>query len=1035
MIKQVLLFSFVLTPLFAEGKFHVAKGSATVTREGSTRTICNSDGALLHWDDFSISHGETLHFTQPNRASLVINQVLGSQKSCIAGILSSNGRVALINSNGIHLTATALVDTAAFIASTANLSLDGETFCFDTLGEGDILHEGVIRCEGDAVMIARHIDHLGISEGAEIYLLSADNVLIKPADKKKIYLQNSYWNGNETTYSTAIRHSGTIRARGFQEENGRVFLISSQGTNTVDGVITAPSGEIRVMGCDVLLQEHADIDASGSSGGTVLIGGSFQGKNPDVQNSLSTRALPGSLVKASGSNEGDGGTVIYWSDGITYMASHTETCGKNGGLIEISGKEGFFYRGSIDRRGFQGTPGLLFFDPEADVTVSGGAVSNIGTTSPFIPTAASANIFDTDLVNALGTGPVTILTAGSFGDPGGNGDLTFQTAINWNSPYSLTCTVGRDAIINNTALLNNTGTGGVEINAQRSVLVSGNITLNGGDIVLNGGLGIFPPSYVGVDLGPNAGDNVTLSTTGTGAIALTGMGNGNTGVTSFDFSSATLTTVDGDITINGTSDNFAIYFLSTQITTQDGNISLNGMGGTRGVVLHGNDLIQSTGTGSITIDSSSITVFGFQLFANGSADTLQTVSGDITINTSSQDSIGWVATVSGAGTHNILSTSGDILINAQGVPAISLTGPVHIATAGTISIITQGDVDLLNGVYIDPTGNNPFIGNVQGDFSMAATTATVQLGTRNTTATAPIRLSVSKDISLTSTSPFYTIIGHGDPAAAVSTLDGNITISSNTLSLTASDPSGLAQIGHVNQIAGGSILDGNIQITTTAGVSLTGGATAFAWIRHGGRPGAATYLPSNVRVIAGTDITLISQARIESPGGSLILVVDNKYPHFPLVGNGSIFLDAPSLLSSLGPLRIYTADQSLNTLDGTLNGASFKAGPFNTNSPTEEWQTYYPNGSYSNTLFKLYYKFPILHPISPLIAENHAANLTALNNLLPNLSMLRAPFRFPSYVAKICEEKYPSAKRRCAPTLSPYGSFIFEDDIWRTQPR
>ena len=76
----------------------------------------------LNWRSFSIAKDETTRFIQQSAASTVLNRVTGVDPSQILGVLQSNGRVFLINPNGIVFGAGAQIDTAGLVASTLNLS-------------------------------------------------------------------------------------------------------------------------------------------------------------------------------------------------------------------------------------------------------------------------------------------------------------------------------------------------------------------------------------------------------------------------------------------------------------------------------------------------------------------------------------------------------------------------------------------------------------------------------------------------------------------------------------------------------------------------------------------------------------------------------------------------------------------------------------------------------------------------------------------------------------------------------------------------
>ncbi len=100
----------------------VVNGSASLSTQGNLLTVTNSPGAILNWHSFSIGQGKITRFIQQSPASAVLNRVVGLDPSSIFGVLQSNGRVFLINPNGIAFGQGAQINVAGLIASTLNLS-------------------------------------------------------------------------------------------------------------------------------------------------------------------------------------------------------------------------------------------------------------------------------------------------------------------------------------------------------------------------------------------------------------------------------------------------------------------------------------------------------------------------------------------------------------------------------------------------------------------------------------------------------------------------------------------------------------------------------------------------------------------------------------------------------------------------------------------------------------------------------------------------------------------------------------------------
>src|SRR6185312_794582 len=89
----------------------VTNGQATFNAQGNVLTIANTPGTIINWQNFSINANETTRFLQQSASSAVLNRIVGQDPSQILGALQSNGKVFLINPNGILFGRGAQVDT------------------------------------------------------------------------------------------------------------------------------------------------------------------------------------------------------------------------------------------------------------------------------------------------------------------------------------------------------------------------------------------------------------------------------------------------------------------------------------------------------------------------------------------------------------------------------------------------------------------------------------------------------------------------------------------------------------------------------------------------------------------------------------------------------------------------------------------------------------------------------------------------------------------------------------------------------------
>jgi filamentous hemagglutinin family protein len=100
----------------------VVSGGATFATAGSTLTVTNTPNTIVNWQQFGINNGETVRFIQQSSASSILNRVTGGDMSRILGTLQSNGKVFLVNPNGIVMGQGSVIDVAGLVASSLNMT-------------------------------------------------------------------------------------------------------------------------------------------------------------------------------------------------------------------------------------------------------------------------------------------------------------------------------------------------------------------------------------------------------------------------------------------------------------------------------------------------------------------------------------------------------------------------------------------------------------------------------------------------------------------------------------------------------------------------------------------------------------------------------------------------------------------------------------------------------------------------------------------------------------------------------------------------
>ncbi|MFA5906781.1 MAG: filamentous hemagglutinin N-terminal domain-containing protein, partial [Desulfobacula sp.] len=109
---MIFLMFFQSTPLYAlPTGAEVVTNNGTITQNGSLMNIDQAGNKMItNWQSFGIGKGETVNFRQPSSSAIALNRVLGIDPSGIYGSLTANGRVFLINPNGVLFGAGAQVD-------------------------------------------------------------------------------------------------------------------------------------------------------------------------------------------------------------------------------------------------------------------------------------------------------------------------------------------------------------------------------------------------------------------------------------------------------------------------------------------------------------------------------------------------------------------------------------------------------------------------------------------------------------------------------------------------------------------------------------------------------------------------------------------------------------------------------------------------------------------------------------------------------------------------------------------------------------
>ena len=696
----------------------VVAGQVSTVASGNQLLITNSPGAILNWQSFSIMPGELTRFIQQSASSTVLNRITGQNPSQILGALQSNGKVFLINPNGIVFGAGSRVDVNGLVASSLDLSdanfLAGNLKFSSTHAPGNVSNYGGITTPsgGQVYLIAPNLTNNGIitSPGGDVMLAAGHSVdladsndpdvrvvVSAPGDQALNVGQIVAQSGRVGVYGALVNQLGLVSANSaVAGENGKIVFKSTDTTLLGPGSQTTAigagtGGDIEVLGNRVGLTGNAVVDASGQTGGgTVLIGGDTHGSNAAIPNAALTYVGPQAQVNADAIQDGSAGKVVVWSDEQTQMYGNISarggTLSGNGGSVETSSANVLDFTGDVDLRAPHGSAGTLLLDP-SDITISSNDSTsdiNVSSTAPFTFTAgnATSTLSISALQSELGLGNVVVTTSSSASAPQG-GTITVATPVSWTNSNSLT------------------------LSANQSININAPITAASGTLLLNAANGDIVQAL-------DSTNPATITVAALSASAPNGMVN----------LSESTNSISGAVA-GASSTGFSVV--------NTGTLTVGTVGSIPGITSGGYVDLQTASTGDIIVNAP-INAAGTTVTLNSAGAVTQGSGGLVTANmlyavanspagigSSSAPLLTDIAILGNVNSQGpvYVSNSGDLVVNYVGA-----AGAVGITSGGSLSTGTAQSCDcelVINGSSVDLTSAGSM--TVSSGYAITATDA------------------------------------------------------------------------------------------------------------------------------------------------------------------------------------------------------------------------------------------------------------------------------------------------------------------------
>jgi filamentous hemagglutinin family protein len=528
----------------------VVGGSATVQGQGTpTVTITQqSNSAIINWNTFNIGAGEKTKIIMPSSSSVQLDRVTGGLgPSQIFGTLSSNGRVFLVNPDGILFGPGAVVDTAGFLATThdiANTDFMAGRYNFSIPGRqgASVVNFGTItaRDSGFAALVAPGVRNSGTITAnlGTVALASGNGFSLDLYGDKLITLNVNdaiaasvkdvatgqplgmlvtndgkiKANGGRVELTavaarqvvdSVINNSGLIEANTIGQRDGKIVLSAATAatkpanappqTISVSGKLSAAGkkkgsagGTIQVTG-EAIALSGATLDASGrNGGGTVLIGGDVGGGHPNAAVAFIPQAQLQPYAVANASN--------VKVDSATSINASAKDSG-NGGKVVVWSDGTTAFGGAIKATGGANIGNGGF------VEVSGHqSLSYFGLTNTFAGLGKNGTLLLDPLNTTIdvvgGHGIVTVaavqnalannnvvVTSGASGSEAG--DLTVAAPISWANANALTLSAYRNVAVN--ANITNIGGAAVNLVADNTGTGIGTVSFGAGATISTAG--------------------------------------------------------------------------------------------------------------------------------------------------------------------------------------------------------------------------------------------------------------------------------------------------------------------------------------------------------------------------------------------------------------------------------------------------------------------------------------------------------------------------------------------------------------------
>ncbi|HHV7525896.1 TPA: filamentous hemagglutinin N-terminal domain-containing protein, partial [Burkholderia orbicola] len=272
----------------AVGTGQVVQGAATIQGgNGAPTTTINqtSDRAVINWNNFNIGKQDSVTFNQPGATSATLNQVTSPDPTQILGSLKANGRIFIVNPNGVVFGQGASVDVGGLVAS--SLGINNSDFMAGKLnfaagatqpGLVQVAAGAQITAKSFVALLGNSVSNAGVITAGTDPNADSRGISLVAADAATIQIGD--WNVaiDKGAMNALVENSGSL-VIGESQTDGSIQL-NAAGRNALMGALLSNTGTVsnqsRGVGSETSLVSSGTTNVGGevnALGGNVEIKG------------------------------------------------------------------------------------------------------------------------------------------------------------------------------------------------------------------------------------------------------------------------------------------------------------------------------------------------------------------------------------------------------------------------------------------------------------------------------------------------------------------------------------------------------------------------------------------------------------------------------------------------------------------------------------------------------------------------------------------------------------------------------------------